>query len=216
MKKLFAIAIAAAMLLTFSAFAAAPEVFRAEYEGNGRVEIDFRNDVSYQNLSIEVTAANPEGDFFSETTVLPENVTILKIDDDDLTFFIDNIRDETTYNFTINGVREGRSGDFGSITGQFTTPAADAVVITELEADAKDDEIDIEFLGRVDYDKPAVTVTRADGTAVEARIVEREGNGMEVRAKGLVRGEEYTVTVTGVSQQDANQFGSVSRTVIAR
>ena len=89
-------------------------------------------------------------------------------------------------------------------------------MISELEADADDGEIEIEFFGRVDFENPAVTVTKADGTAVGVRIEEIEGDSIEVRASGLVRGEEYTVTVSGVKQRDAAVFGSASRNVIAR
>lgn len=219
MKKLSAIAIAAVLLLTFAAYAAAPEVFRAEYEGNGRVEIDFRGDVSYNNLTIEAAPVQAaSADFFADEQPLgePAVVTIVELDDDELTFVIADILDDTTYSFTVSGIRQGRSGDYGSITGQFTTPAAGAVVITELEADAEDDEIEIEFLGRVDYENPAVTVTKADGTAVDSRIIERENDGIELRAKGLTRGEEYTVTISGVAQQGSAQFGTATRTVIAR
>jgi len=215
MKKLLAIVIAAVLLaipaLAASEFfatepAAEPSFFRAEYEGNGRVEIEFKRDMSYQNLSVEVL--NPFGQ--------PEDVTLIEVDDDDLTFSVADVRDETTYTFTVSGIREGRTGDFGAITGQFTTPGPDDVVITELEGDVEDGEIEIDFLGRVRYDNPAVTVTRADGTALDARITDRENDSIELRVSGLTRGEEYTVTVTGVAPQDSGVFGSVTRTFIAR
>ena len=206
MKKLIAIATAAAALLAIPALAVAPEAFRAEYEGNGRVEIDFRNNVSYENLTVDVTA------FMGA----PQTVRILEADNDDLTFIIENILPETTYTYTVSGIREGRTGEFGSVTGEITTPAEGEVVISELEADVEDGEIEIEFLGRVDYDNPTVTVTKADGTILETLITEREGDSIELRAKGLIRGEEYTVTVTGVSQRSLNNFGTASRSVIAR
>ena len=210
MKKLLTIAIAAAMLLAIPALAIAPEAYRAEYEGNGRVEIDFRNNVTYENPTVQVAPA----DFLSEAPAL--TARILELDNDDLTFVVEGILPETTYNYTVSGVREGRTGDFVSITGAVTTPAECAVVISELEADVEDGEIEIEFLERVDYDNPTVTVTKADGTVLETRIEEREGDGIEVRAKGLVRGEEYTVTVTGVALRGIGNYSTVTRNVIAR
>jgi len=206
MKRWLTIAIAAAVLLALPALAVAPEVFRAEYEGNGQVEIDFRGNVDYRNPELVVT--NPLG--------AVQNATILELDDDELTFVVADILPETVYTYTVNGVREGRSGDYGGIIGEFTTPAEGAVVITELEGDVEDDEIEIEFLGRVDYDNLTVTVTKADGTVLRTEIEERDGDGIELRARGLVRGEEYTVTVTGVAQRDSGLFGSVVRTFIAR
>lgn len=209
MKKWIAIFLAAAVLtvpaLALSAVTE-PAPFRAEYEGKGRVEIDFRRDATYQNLS--VTAADAAGN--------SQTVTILEVDDDDLTFMIENIQPATDYTFTISGVKLPGDADFGSLTGEITTPAAGETSIQKIDFDAEDGELEIEFAGRVDYDNETVTVTAADGTALEARIIERENDSIEIRVSGVTRGEDYTVTVAGVGEAGSGIFGTVQRTFTAR
>ena len=58
MKKFFALTIAAALLLTLTAFAGA-EILRVEYEGNGRVEVQLNEKVNTDGLAVTVT--DPEG-----------------------------------------------------------------------------------------------------------------------------------------------------------
>jgi len=210
MRKTLAMMLAAALMLTVPAMAAqtaaAPAPFRAEYEGGGRVEIDFRgDDVKYQNVA--VTAAAPDG--------AAQTVTILEVDDDDLTFLIENVQPSTTYSFTVSGVKLPGGADYESLTGEITTPAAGETAIQKVELD-DGSELEIEFAGRVAYENAAVTVTSADGTALNAVITERDDDSIEVRVDGISRGDDYTVTVSGVGEAGSGIFGTVQRTFTAR
>lgn len=209
MKKWIAMLLLAVALLTVPALAfsaVTDSQFRAEYEGRGRVEIDFRRDAMYQNLSI--TAADPAGNI--------QTITILEVDDDDLTFMIENIQPATTYTFTISGVKLPGDADYGSLTGEITTPAAGETSIQKIDFDDDDGELEIEFAGRVNYNNETVTVTAADGTAQDVRITDRDDDSIEVRVNGLVRGNDYTVTVSGVGEAGSGVFGTVQRTFTAR
>lgn len=211
MKKVLAIVVLAMVVLTVPAMASSAVTepaaqFRAEYEGKGRVEIDFRgDDVRYQNVA--VTAIAPDG--------AAQTVTILEADDDDLTFVIENVQDATTYSFTVSGVKLPGGADYESLTGEITTPAPGETAIQKVELD-DGRELEIEFVGRVDYDNPTVTVTAADGSALNATIAERDDDSIEVRVDGIVRGNDYTVTVTGVGQAGSGVFGTVQRSFTAR
>lgn len=210
MKKALAALILTALILTmtttaFSAMTEPAPAFRAEYDGNGRVEIDFRGDVMYKNLS--VTAVDPDGN--------SQTVTILETDDDDLTFRIDNILPSTVYTFTVSGVKLRGGADYESLSGEIATPAAGETAIRKIETDDSR-EIEIEFAGRVDYNNPTVTVTGADGTELAANITERDDDSLEIRVDGLVRGNDYTVTITGVGEAGSGVSGTVQRTFTAR
>jgi len=61
-----------------------------------------------------------------------------------------------------------------------------------------------------------VTVTSADGTALNAVITERDDDSIEVRVDGISRGDDYTVTVSGVGEAGSGIFGTVQRTFTAR
>jgi len=205
MKKLTAILLAA-MLLTFPALAAAPEVERIEYEGNGFIEMDFLRDVSYENLSIAVR------DFSG--TEYP--VTIFERDDDDLTFRAENLTPGGTYEITVSGIREGRTGDFGSVIGQISIPEAGLPAVRSIEYDAGDRELDIEFVENVDFSGLQLEVIDQNGNAFETRIIENDRDSFEAKIDGLTRGESYLAKISGVSLSGQNDFRTITAEFIAR
>ncbi len=206
MKKLISLLIALSALLTLTALADAPVTEHVEYRGNGRVEIEFLRDVQYENLT--VTAA----DLFAN----PVNVTILEADDDEIDILLENVQFETLYAITVSGVRSGRTGEYETLTVELTTPAENALFITKVDADVEDREVEIEFPGRVEYDNVAVTIADKDGNLLDTRIIERDGDSLELRVSGLKRGEEYTATVTGAALRGSGIYNEVKADFIAR
>ena len=75
---------------------AAPKVKKAEYEGKGRVEVDFNSKVKYKN--VKVTVKDNKGATYS--------TTINEKDNDDLTFTIKNFKTGRTYTYTISGIKK--------------------------------------------------------------------------------------------------------------
>lgn len=205
MKKLIAMIVLTALVLALPAFAAAPVVEQVKYRGSGIVEIEFTRDVSYENLT--VTAADMFG--------AEANVTVLERDDDELDLRLENPQFEMQYTLTVSGVREGYGGSYETITADFTTPAENALFISEIDVDLEDREVDIDFLGRVEYENLAVTVTDENGNALETKIIERDGDGLELRVKGLEYGKEYEVTVTGAGLRGSGLFDGASADFIA-
>lgn len=191
MKKLFALTIAAALLLTMTAFAGA-EILRVEYEGNGRVEVQLNEKVNTDGLAVTVT--DPEGN------PVPASVREEKDDrEDDIDFLIESYTYDTEYAFEL-------TGGFGSLTGTVRIPA-ESELIREVDPDYGDREIEIEFFGKVEYENPTVAITTEAGTACEARITEREDDSLEVAVSDLTRGTTYTVTVSGVRAAGTEAFG---------
>lgn len=206
MKKLISLLIALAALLTLTALADTPVIEAVNYYGNGRAEIEFVRDVQYENLT--VTAADLFGN--------PVNVTLVDVDDDEIDVLLENVQYETLYTLTVSGVRSGRSGAYETLTAELTTPAENALFITNVDADADDREVEIEFSGRVEYDNVTVTIADKDGNLLETRITEREGDSLELKVKGLRYGEEYTATVTGASLRGSGIYGEVKAEFTAR
>lgn len=191
MKKLFALTIAAALLLTMTAFAGA-EILRVEYEGNGSVEVQLNEKVNTDGLAVTVT--DPEGN------PVPASVREEKDDrEDDIDFLIENYAYDTEYAFEL-------TGGFGSLTGTVRIPA-ESELIRKVDPDYGDREIEIEFFGKVEYENPTVTITTDAGTACEARITEQENDSLEVAVSDLTRGNTYTVTVSGVRAAGTEAFG---------
>ena len=200
MKKMMAVLMAVAMMLAVAAQAA--EIEKAEYEGFGYVEVDFINDVRYTG-NVQVTVTDVAGTNFT--------ATVQKMDDDDLTFKVDNIVEDQVYNYTISGIE----GD-AALSGEFYASALKSSMIEKVEYDADDRELDIDFNMDVRYDaNSTVTVTDAAGNEYATTILEKDEDSIEARVEGLTQGETYTVTVTGVAKAGENTFETYSREFVA-
>ena len=208
---LAALVLAAIPALAQNAFTAAdggivPTIQYTTYEGFGFVEVDFLQDVNYENPTVSVTDA----------AGAPVTAAIVQLDDDDLTFQITDFAANATYNFTISGVRVGRNGSYTSVSGSFTVPLEGAAVIKKVEYDRDDREIDIEFAALVQYEAPTVQVIAADGTPINATIYEWDEDSIEARLESPLNiGSEYMVTVTGVRAAQDTAFGTASLTFTA-
>ena len=200
MKKMMAVLMAVAMMLAVAAQAA--EIEKAEYEGFGYVEVDFINDVRYTG-DVQVTVTDVAGTNFT--------ATVQKMDDDDLTFKVDDIVEDQVYNYTISGIE----GD-AALSGEFYASALKSSMIEKVEYDADDRELDIDFNMDVRYDENStVTVTDAAGNEYATTILEKDEDSIEARVEGLTQGGTYTVTVTGVAKAGENTFETYSREFVA-
>lgn len=201
MKKRFAAMILAfAMLLGISipVMAASPEIRKAKYEGRGYVEVDFSTKVQYKNASVTVT--DPEGN------ELPVRIT--EKDDDDITFRVNDLKPNTKYTFTVSGVRRGRSGAYGTVTGTFKTPGSE-LSVRKAKYDSKDGELELDFYGLVQYKNPRVVIKDAEGRIYSCRISEQDRDGMEIAVKGLASGK-YTVKISGIRLRGDTAYTSIT------
>ena len=99
-----------------SAFAAAPSKDEIEYDGKGRVEVEFRGKVDWKSPKITVT----------DSAGKKYTATIVKKDNDDITFKVNNYKEGKKYNFSISGVRARGTSGYGTFKGTFTIPASKA------------------------------------------------------------------------------------------
>ncbi len=113
--------LAAVMMMTImvfgsasSAFAAVPTKDEIEYDGAGRVEVEFRGKVDWRSPKVTVT----------DTTGKKYTATIVKKDNDDITFKVNNYKEGTKYNFSISGVKARGTTGYGTFKGTFTIPKA--------------------------------------------------------------------------------------------
>ena len=200
MKKLTAVLMAVAMMLMVAAQAA--QIEKTEYEGFGYVEVDFINDVRYTG-DVQVTVTDVAGTNYT--------ATVQKMDDDDLTFKVDNIVEDQVYNYTISGIE----GD-AALSGEFYASALKSSMIEKVEYDVNDRELDIDFNMDVRYDENStVTVTDAAGSEYATTILEKDSDSIEARVEGLTPGETYTVTITGIAKAGENTFETYSREFVA-
>ena len=185
---------------------AAPKVKKAEYEGKGRVEVDFNSKVKYKN--VKVTVKDNKGATYS--------TTINEKDNDDLTFTIKNFKTGRTYTYTISGVKKNNESSYGKVTGKVTIPTPTTTPkVKEVDYDKGDREVEFEFTTRVQWKGTKVTITDGSKNYV-TRIKEKDSDSIEVKVSKLTLGKKYTYKISGVRVNGANSYKTISGTFIAR
>lgn len=190
----------ALMLMTVSAMAETSIVEKIHYEGRGFIEVEFVRDVRYQDST--VTLKGQDG--------VEYPATIVEQDEDDLTFYIKDLPGGVTYDVTLSGILDRRSGEAVTATAQIALPEEGVPAIQTVEYDWKDEELDIDFFERVDYRELKVELTDQSGAVYDVRVLESDSDSLEVRAEGLDYGATYTITVSGVSLYGEDDYRSVS------
>lgn len=127
----FKLIVAAALVLSLvmglsvvPSFAAAPKTEKVKYLGAGKVEVEFCNDVQYKKA--KATVKDSSGKAYS--------ASIYDKDDDELKFKIKKYKKGETYSFTISGVRQERTSQYGKVTGTVKIPKEQKNNITAKEA----------------------------------------------------------------------------------
>lgn len=103
---------------TLSVFASAPAIKKVEYEGKGKVEVDFTKRVTYRNVKVTVT--DTKGNKYT--------ATVIDKDTDDLEFRIPKYRTGRTYTFKISGVKVKGTSGYGTISGTVKIPKNSSAV----------------------------------------------------------------------------------------
>lgn len=206
MKRFVSLLLALLMLTALAvptALAAAPTIEKVEYEGNGRVEVDFRQDVRYK--SPKVSVKDEDGKSYS--------VKITKKDDDEIKFRVVSPAAGKSYTFTVSGVRAKRSSDYGTVSGSFQVPMAGEVAVKKVEYDHDDREVDFDFTGRVSYKNVKVSIKDAAGRSIRVSKIERDSDDLTVRlSKRLTRGAQYTYAISGVSPRGEGNYQTLKGT----
>lgn len=208
MKKRIVVTLLAVLLLTMCAapaLAAAPKIKKVEYEGNGVVEVDFTTkNVRYRNVKVVVK----DVDGNRKTT------KILEKDNDEISFKVSGMAADSTYIFTITGVRAGNSGAFGKVTGRFMTPA-NKPVITFVKYDPNFEALEVDFAAKMQYKNLKVTIRDNKGKYLFITDLEKDSDELNMDVEGMVVGKTYTITVSGVRVKGVGKYTKVSKKFVA-
>ncbi len=187
------------------ALAAAPMIKKIEYEGGNLIEVEFVGTVQYKNPRVKLKGAGGR-------TISAE---IVEKDRDELTFYAPGAKPGSRYTYTISGIRSGKTGKYSTISGSFRIPKWDPL-IKDIDYDAREKELELDFIKRVQYKTAKAVVTDANGRTYHCRINEKKAREMEITVKGLRSGITYTVTVTGIRATGSSRYGSVSGEIKVR
>lgn len=205
MKKLTIALLLVLVLTVVPTLAAQNDGLRVEYDGFGRVEVDFKKNVRYNEPGVSVQNAKGES--------LP--AVVLDLDDDDLDFVVENLVPGESYTFTITGVSYAKTETAEPFTGSFRVPAEGEIAVRKIDYDRDDRELEVDFNTKVEYEQLNVSVQDADGKTYDVEIREKDRDSVEMRVSGLERGVEYSVIVSGLRLSDSANTVSVTGTFTA-
>ena len=186
--------------------AAAPKIESVDYEGSGKVDVEFVGDVEFG--STKVTVKDADGNSYK--------TTILKTDDDDIRFKVKSAKAGREYTFKITKVRRLGSSSYKTVKGSFRIPSKNEVRVEDVEYDAGDREVSFDFYGFVRWKKPKVTITDDAGKNMVRKIADRDREELEVKVKKLTSGKTYQYKITGVAREGQNKYKTVTGTFTVR
>ena len=183
-----------------SAFAAA-SIRNAEYDGDGRVEIEFDSSVSYDDLKVSV----------SDAAGVERTVSVLEKDSDELVFAIMDYKAGQTYTYTIEGIKVKDDANSVKLSGDITIPASHGVVpVKEVTYNKDSQQVEIEFDKRVEWETPTAVITNGICNMVTG-IDEYEDSSIKISVEELSKGVTYKYTICGVRARNSKKaFGTVS------
>lgn len=206
-KRIVSMLLAVLMLVVCAvpAMAAAPKVQKTEYEGNGLVEVDFTTEnVQYKNAKVTV----------KDSAGKKLTVSIREKDNDSIIFKVSGLKASSKYSYTVSGVRAGKSGSYGKVTGSFKTPS-DKPTIKKVIYDPADKELEVDFATKVQFKNLKVTVEDAAGKKLAVRNIVKDSDDLDMNVSGMVVGQSYTVTVSGVRVKGVGSYVTVSKKFVA-
>lgn len=185
-----------------------PSIEKTEYEGRGRVEVEFYGNVRYSNAKVTVKKLSTGQTYTAD---------ILKKDSDDIEFRSPSYTSGCKYKYTISGIKRYGAGSYTSVSGYFRVPKAGSIKIEDIEYDAEDRELSVDFRTKVNWNNPSVMIYTTSGQYVcSGRVIERENDGIEFRLdKRLSYGKKYTCKISGVKARTGSTYKTISKTFYA-
>lgn len=213
MRKIFAMVFTVALLVTTvfavnmvpvaAAAAPKPVIEDVDYEGNGKVEIDFVGKVDWKNPKVQV----------KDNGGKTYRVSAVKKDNDEIEFRVIGIKKNRKYTVTISGVKKKAASSYTTVKTTFSvgnsiTPNTKAAIEkTEYEGNGY---VDVDFRRDVRWKNPKVTVKDSSGKKYRVTIVDFDDDDINFRVSNIQAGKTYTYTISGVRDWKGGSYGSVS------
>ncbi len=204
--RLLAAVLAAVMVLGLNMMPAQADarIESVDYEGNGRIEVEFKTPVRYYR-TFRVAAHNTAGKQMG--------TEIIKKGEDELLFRIIGAQPGQTYIFVVNGIRKQGESVKTRITRRITIPkSAGSVKIKRVSYEPEDSNLELGFSDEVEWKNAKITV-KSGSTNYVSSITGKSSKGVKIRVKKLTMGTTYTVTISGIRKKGTSKYGTVTGTV---
>ena len=176
--RLLAAVLAAVMVLGLNMMPAQADarIESVDYEGNGRIEVEFKTPVRYYR-TFRVAAHNTAGKQMG--------TEIIKKGEDELLFRIIGAQPGQTYIFVVNGIRKQGESVKTRITRRITIPkSAGSVKIKRVSYEPEDSNLELGFSDEVEWKNAKITV-KSGSTNYVSSITGKSSKGVKIRVKKL-------------------------------
>ena len=204
--RLIAAVLAAVMVLGLNMMPAQADarIESVDYEGNGRIEVEFKTPVRYYR-TFRVAAHSTAGKQMG--------TEIIKKGEDELLFRIIGAQPGQTYIFVVNGIRKQGESVKTRITRRITIPkSAGSVKIKRVSYEPEDSNLELGFSDEVEWKNAKITV-KSGSTNYVSSITGKSSKGVKICVKKLTMGTTYTVTISGIRKKGTSKYGTVTGTV---
>lgn len=205
-RRLVAAVVAAVLVLGLNVMPAQAEarIESVDYEGNGRIEVEFTTPVRYYNtfrVAVHNTAGKQMG------------TEIISKGEDELVFRIVGAQPGQTYIFVINGIRKQGESVKTRLTRRVTIPkSAGSVKIKRVSYEPEDSKLELGFSNEVEWKNAKITVRNGSTNYVRS-ISGKSSKEIKVLVKKLTMGTTYTITISGIRRKGTSKYGTVTGTV---
>lgn len=199
-----------------------------------KVEFDF-DESEEENVKIEfntkVRYKNPTVTIKDDTGAVYE-AEILEKDWDDLELFVEGLSQNNTYTIEIQGIKKRNAEKFGTLKieaqtqkqikeqkfyeNDFTATSSGmekSISIEEIEVEWNQNGksfISIDFMTKVAYEKPTITIKQVNKTSDTVVIEEKDQDDLELITSALKAGETYTIIIDGIKPKQTKQAGTLT------
>ena len=181
---------------------AAGLIKNVDYDGRGKVDVEFRSRVEYGKVRVKVT--DSQGNKL--------DVTVTDRDRRDLDFTMSGYREGKYYNLEIRGVKEAGTDVYKTLKGQIYVPVSKGKgPVKDAEYDSKDGEVEFDFYKAVEWNKPKVTISDGN-TQYVIKVTDKDARSLEVRVKTLVKGKIYSYKISGIRKRGTSSYTTISGT----
>ncbi len=185
--------------------AAAPKIDETDYEGKGKIEVNFSGKVNYKN--VRVCAWDAKGKKI-RTTVTDKNP-------DEIEWTLSKYEMGKTYTFTISGVKAKKEKKYSSVSGKIRIPVNKGKIpVYDIDYDAEDKEADFEFPYPVEWKNVKVKIVAGNKNYV-TKICEKGRQKLEVKVRKMKKGKVYRYRISGIRKKGTSSYVTISGSFVA-
>ncbi|MEG1362192.1 MAG: hypothetical protein RSC69_06510 [Lachnospiraceae bacterium] len=180
---------------------------KIEVKSDSQVDVSFKTKVKYRRAKVKIVDQNKK-----------EYPATVKFNSGfECSIIAKGMPNNTNFTFEISGIRTKGSKEYTTVSGVFfiskkdlvPTPGGKVNVKVD-EVEFEDDELSIEFKGKVSWNNPTVKITDKAGKVFEAELSDYDREECTIVIEGLEEGETYYYEITGIKSSKDKEFGTIT------